>query len=91
MIRLIAPDGKKLRDTITGALYSEVICLEKKQGRFVVADSDADPTIEELDGVSLADRIADLESAVESIAAKSKVSIDLKAKAGTVEKEVAKK
>lgn len=85
MIRLIAPEGKKLRDTITGAIYSEVICSEKKHGRFVVADSEADPTIKELDGVTLKDRIADLENAVESIAAKSKVNISLKAKAGTKE------
>ena len=91
MIKLTAPKGQKIRDTFTGAVYSEVICSDKKQGRFVLADSDADPiTVTELEGVSLKERVADLETAVEEIAVKSKVSIDLKAKA-TVKKEAAKK
>lgn len=92
MIKLTAPKGQKIRDTFTGAEYSEVICSDKKQGRFVLADSDDDPiSIKELDGISLKERVADLESAVEEIAVKSKVNINLKAKAETVEKEVAKK
>lgn len=91
MIKLTAQKGQKIRDTFTGSEYSEVICSDKKQGRFVLADSDADPiSIKELDGISLKERVADLETAVESIAKKEAVSINLKAKA-VIEKEVAKK
>lgn len=91
MIKLTAPKGQKIRDTFTGAVYSEVICSDKKQDRFVLADSEADPiTVTELDGISLKERVADLEDAVESIAKKEAVSINLKAKT-TVEKEVARK
>ena len=91
MIKLTAPKGQKIRDTFTGAVYSEVICSDKKQDRFVLADSEADPiTVTELEGLTLKERVADLETAVESIAKKEDVSISLKAKA-VVEKEVAKK
>lgn len=92
MIKITGKNGQKVRDIITGKVYSEVVCDEKQRGRYVLADSENDPiTVTELEGVTLKERVADLENAVENIAAKSKVSISLKAKAGTVEKEVAKK
>ena len=68
MIRLIAPEGKKLRDIRTEALYSEVICKERDADNFVLADSEDDPVVEELDGITLADRVSDLEDAVIELA-----------------------
>lgn len=68
MIKITAPDGKKLRDLRTEKLHSEVICEEKYRNRFVVADSEADPVIEELDGVTLGERVSDLEDAVIELA-----------------------
>lgn len=91
MIKLTAPKGQRIKDTRTEQLYSEVICDEKYRERYVLTDGDA-PKVSTIKApVSLAERVADLENAVESIAAKSKVNISLKAKAGTVEKEVVKK
>ena len=52
MIRIKAPNGKKLRDVRTGSLHSEVICKDKDARFFVVADSEADPIIHEMDGVT---------------------------------------
>ena len=68
MTRITAPDGKKLRDTITNRIYSEVICEDKYVSRYVVADSEDDPTIHEMDGVTLDERVSDLEDAVVELA-----------------------
>lgn len=68
MIRITAPEGKKLRHIPTERLCSEVICDERKRNQYVVADSEADPVTEALDGVTLGDRVADLEDAVVELA-----------------------
>lgn len=68
MIKIVAPKGKKLRHIPTGRLFSEVVCDEKKQKDYVLADSEDDPDIEQLDGVTLADRVTDLEDAVIELA-----------------------
>ena len=68
MVKLTAPAGKKLRDTRTGAQHTEVITEERKARYFVVADSEADPVMQELDGVTLGERVADLEDAVIELA-----------------------
>ena len=67
-IKLTAPDGKKLRDLMTDRLYSEVICEESQRARYVLADSADDPTVEEIDGVTLGERVSDLEDAVIELA-----------------------
>lgn len=68
-VKLTAPDGKKLRDTMTLREYTEVITDEKYAARFVVADSEQDPvTHEEIDGATLDERVADLEDAVIELA-----------------------
>ena len=68
MIKITAPDGKKLRDIRTGSLHSEVICKDNDARFFVVADSEADPRIYEIDGVTLDERVSDLEDAVIELA-----------------------
>ena len=68
MVKIKAPNGKKLRDIITEKLYSEVVCNEKDAYRFVVADSEDDPIIIEKDGVTLDERVTDLEDAVVELA-----------------------
>ena len=68
MVKLIAPNGKKLRNVKTEALYSEVICDEKHRSLYVVADSPEDPVVQELDGVTLGERVSDLEDAVVELA-----------------------
>ena len=68
MIKIIAPNGKKLRNIKTEALYSEVICDEKHRHLYVVADSPEDPVVQELDGVTLGERVSDLEDAVVELA-----------------------
>lgn len=68
MIKITASDGKKLRDTRTRSLHSEVICKENDARFFVVADSEDDPIIKELDGVTLDERVSDLEDAVVELA-----------------------
>ena len=68
MIKLTAPSGKKLRNIKTEAMYSEVICDEKHRDLYVVADSPEDPVLETLDGVTLGERVADLEDAVVELA-----------------------
>lgn len=68
MIKITAPNGKKLRDTRTGNIHSEVITEERYQRFFVVADSEADPTMQELDGVTLDERVSDIEDAVIELA-----------------------
>lgn len=68
MVKIVAPDGKKLRDIRTGSLHSEVICKDKDARFFVVADSEADPIIHEMDGVTLDERVSDLEDAVIELA-----------------------
>ena len=67
-IRIKAPDGKKLRDIRTERLHSEIITEERNQRFFVVADSEDDPIVETLDGVTLGDRVSDLEDAVVELA-----------------------
>ena len=67
-VKLTAPDGKKLRDIRTEKLHSEVITEERNARFYVVADSEADPVVEELDGVTLGERVADLEDAVIELA-----------------------
>ena len=67
-IHIIAPEGKKLRDTLTGKEHSEVVCEEKYRSRYVVADSEDDPVVETLDGVTLEERVTDLEDAVIELA-----------------------
>ena len=85
MIKLTAPKGQRIKDTRTEQLYSEVICDEKYRERYVLTDGDA-PTVETVkSSVSLAERIADLENAVETIAKEKAVPITLKAKAETKE------
>ena len=68
MIKLTAPNGKKLRNIKTEALYSEVICDERQRPLYVLADSPDDPVAETLDGVTLGERVADLEDAVVELA-----------------------
>ena len=68
MIRIKAPTGKKLRNIKTEALYSEVVCDERNRDLYVLADSPDDPVVETLDGVTLGDRVADLEDAVIELA-----------------------
>ena len=68
LIKLTAPSGKKLRNIRTEALYSEVICDEKQRPLYVVADSPDDPVVETLDGVTLGERVSDLEDAVVELA-----------------------
>lgn len=67
-IKITAPKGKKLRDLRTRAEHSEVICDEKYRDRYVLADGEGDPVVEELDGVTLGDRVSDLEDAVVELA-----------------------
>lgn len=68
MIRIKAPEGKKIRDLFTERLHSEVVTEEKNRDRYVLADSDEDPIIEEMDGVTLGERVSDLEDAVIELA-----------------------
>ncbi len=68
MVRLTAPKGKKIRDIRTERLHSEVVCKESDRRFYVLADSEDDPVTEELDGVTLEDRVADLEDAVVELA-----------------------
>ena len=68
MIKLTAPNGKKLRNIKTEAMYSEVICDERMRPLYVVADSPDDPVVETLDGVTLGERVSDLEDAVVELA-----------------------
>lgn len=68
MIRIKAPVGKKLRNIRTEALYSEVVCDERNRELYVLADSQDDPVVETLDGVTLDERVSDLEDAVVELA-----------------------
>ena len=68
MVKIVAPNGKKLRDIRNNRLHSEVICEDKNVKWYVVADSEADPIIHELDGVTLDERVSDLEDAVIELA-----------------------
>lgn len=68
LIRIKAEQGKKLRHIPSGNLYSEVVCDEREQGKYVLADSEDDPTVEVLDGVTLGERVSDLEDAVIELA-----------------------
>ena len=68
LIRITAPKGKKIRNIRTEALYSEVVCDERNRNLYVLADSPDDPVVEELDGVTLGERVSDLEDAVIELA-----------------------
>lgn len=68
-IRITAPDGKKIRDIRNDREYSEVICEEQNRAYYVLADSPEDPVVEEMDGVTLGERVSDLEDAVVELAA----------------------
>ena len=70
MVRITAPEGKKIKHTPTGRLYSEVIVNEKQASKYVVDGSYDDPIVTIIDstGVTLADRVADLEDAVVELA-----------------------
>lgn len=67
-IRIKAPNGKKLRDLRTEAEHSEVICDERYRRFFVLADGEGDPIVEYVDGVTLDERVSDLEDAVVELA-----------------------
>ena len=67
-IRIKAPDGKKIRDLRTEAEHSEVICDERYRRFFVLADGEGDPIVEYVDGVTLDERVSDLEDAVVELA-----------------------
>ena len=67
-IKIVAPEGKKLRDIRTRQEHSEVITEERERKYYVVADSEEDPVVETLDGVTLSERVADLEDAVIELA-----------------------
>lgn len=68
LIRIKAEQGKKLRHIPSGNLYSEVVTDEKYRNQYVLADSEDDPAVEVLDGVTLGDRVTDLEDAVIELA-----------------------
>lgn len=68
MIRITAPDGKKIRDLRTNQLHGEVITEDRLERFFVLADSEGDPIVETLDGVTLGERVSDLEDAVIELA-----------------------
>lgn len=70
MVRITAPEGKKIKHAPTGRLYSEVIVDEKQASKYVVDGSYDDPIVTAVneEGVSLADRVADLEDAVVELA-----------------------
>ena len=67
-IKLTAPNGKKLRHIKTERLYSEVITEDKYASQYIVADSADDPTTQTIDGVTLDERVSDLEDAVVELA-----------------------
>ena len=68
LIRIKAEQGKKLRHILFGNLYSEVVTDEKYRDQYVLADSEDDPVVEEVEGVTLGDRVSDLEDAVIELA-----------------------
>ena len=67
-IKLTAPEGKKLRDICTEKEHSEVIVEEACRKYFVVADSEDDPVVVEMDGVTLGERVFNLEDAIIELA-----------------------
>lgn len=44
MIRLIAPEGYKLRDKRNGRTYSEVLTDEKDKGKYALVPDTTEPT-----------------------------------------------
>jgi hypothetical protein len=70
MVRITAPEGKKIKHIPTGRLHSEVIVNESQASKYVVEDSENDPIVTTIDstGTTLADRVADLEDAVVELA-----------------------
>lgn len=67
MIKITA-NGKKILDLRTRQEHTVVITEDKNRKYFVLADGEDDPTIEVLDGVTLRDRVTDLEDAVIELA-----------------------
>lgn len=69
MIKLIAPDGAKLRHLRSGREYTQVICEESQRSYYVVVGSAADPITQTVvEGVTLESRVNDLEDAVVELA-----------------------
>ena len=68
MIKLTAPEGMKLRDIRNNRRYSEVITDERLKDKFVVDESEGDVIEEAIEGVTLSDRVSDLEDAVVELA-----------------------
>ena len=68
MVKLIAPAGKVLRDTRNDTIHSEVICSERNVRWFVVDDGDPIIEPEPVPGITLGDRVSDLEDAVVELA-----------------------
>lgn len=69
MVHITAPDGKKIRDTRTEQTYSEVYTEERNVRFFVVADSSEDPIVDrKVDGVTLDERVSDLEDGLIELA-----------------------
>ena len=69
-IKIVAPKGKMLRDLRTENQYSEVICDEKYRNRYVLADSEGDPTVEYVEGTTLAEKVAELNDTVTELSEK---------------------
>lgn len=67
-IHLIAPVGKKIRDIRTEKEHSEVFTDDRHEKFFVLADSSEDPTVMPVDGITLDERVSDLEDAVIELA-----------------------
>lgn len=69
MVRITAPKGQKIKHIPTNALHSEVICDEKKQYQYELADSSEAPIITPIPvDNSLSERVGDLEDAVVELA-----------------------
>jgi len=50
MIKLIAPDGYKLKDKRTGKLHSEVVTDEKNRDKYELVPESGEQTIEYIGG-----------------------------------------
>lgn len=50
MVRLIAPDGYKLKDTRTDTLHSEVVTDEKNRKHFILVPDETEQTIDYIIG-----------------------------------------
>lgn len=67
-IKLIAPDGQKLRDVKSLREYKEVIIDERRKDDFALVGGQGDPEMETVEGVTITERVNDLESAVVELA-----------------------